>query len=131
MPPSAEADLRLSTFALRCWHALTQLDGPMWLSLRRLLACPGRAAAEHFEPGSALRVHPFRLYLAVNVLFFFLAPRMNVNDPDFTLNVWTFDFACMAAALAARHSPTSTCCGCRSHHDGSESTQPATSPHLL
>ena len=65
-----------------------QWDGPTWRSLRRLVTAPGKAAAEHFEATGEPRVHPIRLYLAINILFFFLAPWVNYSGQDAVISIW-------------------------------------------
>ncbi|MEM8932258.1 MAG: hypothetical protein AAGE94_13840 [Acidobacteriota bacterium] len=60
---------------------------------------PGQAAVEHFEPTGAPRVHPIRMYLVVNILFFFFAPWINLVEPGVRLSAWAVDHTVSVALV--------------------------------
>lgn len=99
-----EPDLRVRTYLARWWQSFVHLDGPAWRSLHALTVCPGRLAVAHFETGAvqtgavqtgavqtgAVRfVHPVRLYLILNVVFFFLSPLLS----DANVSLWSTNHA--------------------------------------
>lgn len=98
-PRAAEPDLRLRTFWGRWWNELVQLDAPTWRTLRRLLVSPGRLAEEHFDPQGGGHVHPIRLYLTINILFFFIAPWVNLSESGFQLTVWHVEHRAAVAVM--------------------------------
>lgn len=85
-------DLHLRNYLRRWLHTLIALDGPMWGTFRQLMSCPGKLAVEQLESnkepeplGTRRRgVHPVRLYLTINVIFFLLAPWVNGSK----MSVW-------------------------------------------
>ena len=99
--PTPPPDLRLRAFGARLWNALVQWDGATWRSLRRLVTAPGRSAADVFDGAGEPQVHPIRLYLAINVVFFFLAPWVNYSGPDAVINVWYMEHEGVVQAIPA------------------------------
>lgn len=85
-PSTPPDDLRLRTYLGRWLHTLIALDGPMWGTFRRLMVCPGELAVEQLNPPETSRivVHPVRLYLTINVLFFLFSPWVNSSK----MSVW-------------------------------------------
>ena len=61
------------------------------------MSSPGKLAASFFEPGEYAGVHPIRLYLTINVLFFFLAPWINSNN----ISVWQVEHQAALEMLPA------------------------------
>ncbi len=65
-----------------------RLDGKIWRTARTLLRSPGELSSAYFEPlqagGRGQFAHPIRLYLTVNIFFFFLAPWINSSN----ISVW-------------------------------------------
>lgn len=64
-----------------------QWDGSTRRSFRRLLVSPGELTVQHLDgdlDGATRHVHPIRLYLVINLLFFFLAPWVNSSN----ISVW-------------------------------------------
>lgn len=102
MRPASGEDTAIVALELRSylghwWQEMVHLDGKVWTSLRLLLKSPGELAAAYLEPhreGGARRVvHPVRLYLTVNIVFFFLAPWINSDR----IAVWKVEHASVAA----------------------------------
>lgn len=85
----------------RWWQEIVRLDGKFWATFRTLVRSPGALSAAYFEPlereGHRPLVHPVRLYLTVNIVFFFLAPWLNSNH----ISVWRMDHR----AVAELHPP--------------------------
>lgn len=77
-------DLSLARFGRELSGSLLHWDSRLWSSLRELFFRPGHTArlAVSGEEVSA-RIHPVRLYLAANLVFFLLLPFL--NDESFTL----------------------------------------------
>ncbi len=72
---------------------MVTLDGPTWRAFQTLATSPGRLSAEHLSPigerPPGPRVHPVRLYLTANILFFLLAPWINASN----LGLWKTEHA--------------------------------------
>lgn len=94
-------DRRLRSFFARWWQEVFSIDGRLWRSLREVVTCPGRAAARTLDddppsrrndplgPGGAdPTLHPVRIYLAINLVFFLLAPAINSSQ----VAIWDVDF---------------------------------------
>jgi len=54
------------------WHVFTHLDSTLWRTLRLLLFRPGLLTKEYFAEKRASYIPPFRLYLVISLLFFFV-----------------------------------------------------------
>ena len=90
-PPlaAADRDLRVRAYIQRWVTAIIRLDGPAWSSLWRLLHSPGRLAAAQLDgpvegESASATIHPVRLYLTINVLFFLFAPWVNTAN----ISIW-------------------------------------------
>ena len=82
--PEETPDLSLARFARELSGNLLHWDGRLWSSLRELFLQPGQAAKGVVAGGEDReRIHPVRLYLVVNLLFFFVLPFL--NNEQFTL----------------------------------------------
>ncbi|MBZ0112621.1 MAG: DUF3667 domain-containing protein [Thermoanaerobaculia bacterium] len=67
------------------------MDGPTRKSFRRLLVSPGELTVQHLDGdlgGGTRHVHPIRLYLTINLLFFLLAPWVNSSN----ISVWQVQY---------------------------------------
>lgn len=96
-------DLSLRGFLSRWGQEILGWDGPFWRSLRQLMLSPGRLSKEQVD-GTATAdrpVHPVRLYLAINILFFFLAPWVNSAN----VSVWSVRQAGIIQAQPALEVP--------------------------
>lgn len=86
--------LRLRAYLSQWWDELAHLDGPTLRSLKGLLTCPGQLAVDECdrptrEGASSKTVHPIRLYLTINIIFFFTSPWLNTEpSADFQFNLW-------------------------------------------
>jgi len=67
-------------------HELLDIDGKLWLTLRTMLAKPGKLTHE-FNQGKRVKyTPPLRLYLAISILFFIVFPKVyQVFAPDILL----------------------------------------------
>lgn len=85
MPTSEDRpDLSLARFGRELSAGLLHWDSRLWRALRELFFVPGstaRLAVSGKETSAG--IHPVRLYLAANLIFFFLLPFL--NDESFTL----------------------------------------------
>lgn len=83
-------DLRVHSYLTRWWSSLITLDGPTWRAFRRLATSPGELATEQLSPADGTPiVHPIRLYLTANILFFLLAPWINSSN----IGLWKTEHA--------------------------------------
>jgi len=67
-------------------HELLDIDGKLWLTLRTMLAKPGKLTHE-FNQGKRVKyTPPLRLYLAISILFFIVFSKVyQLFDPDVLL----------------------------------------------
>lgn len=99
-PQEPVRDLSLKTYLGRWFQDLFHLDRPTWRCLRAVLFRPGEIAAAHcrdVRDGTPHRdgefpLHPIRLYLIVNVFFFFLAPWISKAHNGLQVSLWKVDF---------------------------------------
>ena len=66
----------LPTLLARTLESLSNFDGRVASTLRRLIAQPGRLTHEYAQGHFVGQVDPVRLYLAISALYFFVAPRI-------------------------------------------------------
>lgn len=87
-------DLTLRSYLTAWWRTIGQIDGPTWRCVMALLQSPGELAASQCEPPIEGRpgrfpAHPIRIFLAVNVVFFFLAPWLSTApDAPLKISIW-------------------------------------------
>ncbi len=97
-PQDDAIDLSLRTYLRHFVHDFLGLRGRLWRSLRTLLLEPGVLEQAALQPGELERhrlIHPARLYLLVNLLFFVLVPWFNTDIGT----IWSMD----GEALATLH----------------------------
>jgi hypothetical protein len=70
------SDYSLRAHAADFFEQLTTLDGRVVRTLRTLLTQPGLLTADHLEGRRGRYLRPLQLFLLVNVLLFFAAPRV-------------------------------------------------------
>ncbi len=90
--------LRLGSYVSRWWQELVHLDGPTWRCFRALVFSPGALAAAQCEPEGTVRarrypIHPIRIYLTVNVLFFLLIPWISAHSGESSVKIWRLNHA--------------------------------------
>lgn len=61
-------------------HSLLHLDSRVWRTLRLLVGRPGQLTREFIAGRHQLYIPPFRLYLAISILFFALGALLPGND---------------------------------------------------
>jgi len=64
----------LPGFAARTAGELTDLEGPLWRTIRTLVLLPGRLTKEYSARKFRSQVSPLRLYLAMAGIYYFLLP---------------------------------------------------------
>lgn len=72
----------LREFVAEFWDQLTNLESRFFLSLRHLIFQPGRLTSAYLEGDRDTYARPLRLFIVVNVLFFFLGPVLSVFNND-------------------------------------------------
>lgn len=77
-----ESARSLGTLFHDAWHVLTHIDGRFWQTLRRLAFSPGFLTNEYFAERRARYIPPFRLYIVVSLIFFFLASVSSLFDTE-------------------------------------------------
>lgn len=63
-------DESLAVFLRDQFHEVTSADGRLWRTIRALFV-PGKLTAEYFAGRRSLYVRPVRIFLVVNIVFFF------------------------------------------------------------
>ncbi len=72
------SDLTFGRFVRGVTGSLFQVDSRLWRSIRALLLRPGTLSRSVLEHPDSL-VHPVRIYLVVNLVFFFVVPFLNTD----------------------------------------------------
>ena len=97
-------DESLAAFARDQFHEVTSADGRLWRSVKALFD-PGRLTEEYFAGRRGLYVRPVRLFLVVNVLFFFwmgfFGGQAFLGDPGLYRSNAAFDGPMTEAAQEA------------------------------
>ena len=70
------SDYSFRAHAAEFFEQLTNLDGKIVRTLRTLLTRPGLLTADHLDGRRARYLRPLQLFILVNVLLFFAAPRV-------------------------------------------------------
>ncbi|HHI80181.1 MAG TPA: DUF3667 domain-containing protein [Planctomycetes bacterium] len=72
-------DLTLRGFLIKSAATLLDLERGLFGTLHRLVTKPGQLTQEFLRGRRKTQVHPFRLFLMINVLYFFLQPMLLSN----------------------------------------------------
>ena len=72
-------DLKLRGFLLKSAATLMDLERGLFGTLLRLVTKPGQLTQEFLRGRRKTQVHPFRLFLMINVLYFLLQPMLLSN----------------------------------------------------
>jgi hypothetical protein len=80
------ADHTLKHFLGHLFEAFTHADGKIFLSLRLLLAEPGRLTADYLRGQRKSYIPPLQLFLLANLVFFLLHPLIGSNTLTTDLN---------------------------------------------
>ena len=70
--------ITLKEFTTEFWDQLTNLESKVFRSLRHLVSRPGLLTNSYLSGDRESYVRPLRLFIVVNVIFFFLGPHLQV-----------------------------------------------------
>src|SRR4051812_33223225 len=99
------SDHSVRHFLGHLFEAFTHIDGKIFLSLRLLLAAPGRLTADYLRGKRKPFIPPLQLFLLANLVFFLLHPVIGSNTLTTDLNTqlhYTWHHATVESFVAPR-----------------------------
>jgi hypothetical protein len=99
------SDHTLKHFLGHLLEALTHADGKIFVTLRLLLAEPGRLTADYLQGRRKPHVPPLQIFLLANLVFFLLHPLIGSNTLTTDLNThlhYTWHHATVESLVAPR-----------------------------
>lgn len=91
--------LTIKALIIDAVNELSEADGRVWLTLRRLLFKPGRITRDYLQYRRARYISPFRIYLFTNLVLYFVIGlfdsgvrvELDTDAPDLPANTGLFD----------------------------------------
>jgi hypothetical protein len=74
----AASDYSLRTLGAAAIGHLTNYDGRLWSTVRKLFLRPGQLARDHFEGRRAQHLDPFRIFVLSNLVAWFVVPHTHM-----------------------------------------------------